>query len=68
MFVISPSEVDEFVKNLTLSKIPGVGKVVTEKLSSMGLITCEDVRRFPRHILYDQLGKMGRADLAIQPR
>lgn len=59
MFVISPGEVDEFVKNLTLSKIPGVGKVVTEKLSSMGLITCEDVRRFPRHILYDQLGKMG---------
>ncbi|MEH8032598.1 DNA polymerase IV [Gallibacterium anatis] len=59
MFVISPSEVDEFVKNLTLSKIPGVGKVVTEKLSSMGLTTCEDVRRFPRHILYDQLGKMG---------
>lgn len=59
MFVISPGEVDEFVKNLTLSKIPGVGKVVTEKLSSMGLTTCEDVRRFPRHILYDQLGKMG---------
>ena len=59
MFVISPSEVDEFVKNLTLSKIPGVGKVVTEKLSAMGLITCEDVRHFPRHILYDQLGKIG---------
>lgn len=58
-FVIPPEKVAQFVYNLPLRKIPGVGKVVMAKLSAMGLETCGDVQRFPRHTLHDQLGKMG---------
>ncbi|MFC0308565.1 DNA polymerase IV [Gallibacterium trehalosifermentans] len=58
-FVIPPEKVAEFVYRLPLCKIPGVGKVATSKLAAMGLATCGDVQRFPRHILHDQLGKMG---------
>ncbi|OBX08815.1 DNA polymerase IV [Gallibacterium salpingitidis] len=58
-FVIPPEKVAEFVHDLPLRKIPGVGKVVMTKLAAMGLETCGDVQRFPRHTLNDQLGKMG---------
>ena len=39
-FVIQPHEVEQFVKTLPLKKIPGVGKVTSERLLKMGLETC----------------------------
>ncbi|QLB13124.1 DNA polymerase IV [Bisgaardia hudsonensis] len=58
-FVINPQDVDDFVKKLPLKKIPGVGKVTTERLLKMGLKTCEDVQNFDQSVLLNQFGKMG---------
>ncbi|WP_088210925.1 DNA polymerase IV [Shewanella sp. Shew256] len=57
--VIPPDEVAEFVKSLSLRKIPGVGKVTAEKLSSLGLNTCADVQAYPKQELIARLGKFG---------
>lgn len=59
-FVIKPDEVDAFVKNLPLKKIPGVGKVTSQRLLEMGLETCEDVQKWEQTILFNQFGKMGK--------
>ncbi|MCW9733827.1 DNA polymerase IV [Avibacterium sp. 20-15] len=58
-FVIEPNDVEEFVRNLPLSAIPGVGKVTTQRLLEMGLKTCADVQQFEPHLLLNQLGKSG---------
>ncbi|MFZ7142217.1 DNA polymerase IV [Avibacterium avium] len=58
-FVIEPDDVDEFVRNLPLSAIPGVGKVTTQRLLEMSLKTCADVQQFEQHLLLNQLGKSG---------
>ena len=59
-FVIAPHQVAEFVKTLSLSKIPGVGKVSAAKLESMGLRTCEDVQNSDLAMLLKRFGKFGR--------
>ena len=58
-FVIEPKEVSDFVANLPLKKIPGVGKVTSEKLLQMGLVCCADVQKTERHLLLNLFGKMG---------
>lgn len=47
-YVITPEAIPEFVKTLSLRKIPGVGKVTAEKLSSLGLNTCGDVQCYSK--------------------
>lgn len=44
---------------MPLKKIPGVGKVTLEKLHTLGLFTCADVRSFPFARLHKALGKFG---------
>ena len=58
--VIQPHEVEQFVKPLPLKKIPGVGKVTSERLLKMGLETCEDVQKLDQSILLNIFGKMGK--------
>ncbi|MCK3657207.1 DNA polymerase IV [Pasteurellaceae bacterium Pebbles2] len=60
-FVIKPDEVADFVLNLPLKKIPGVGKVTSEKLAKMGLLTCGDVQKQDVRLLLNQLGKIGKS-------
>ncbi|MCW8092646.1 DNA polymerase IV [Alteromonas sp. ASW11-130] len=57
--VITPDKLDKFVRQLPLGKIPGVGKVTVQKLSRLGLHTCEDVRHYPFERLQKELGKFG---------
>jgi len=57
--VIPPDKVSEFIKTLPLRKIPGVGKVTAEKLSSLGLNTCGDVQTYPKQELISRFGKFG---------
>lgn len=42
-FVVLPEQVDDFLAQLPLGKIPGVGKVTLEKLNLKGLYTGADV-------------------------
>ncbi|HBO39049.1 MAG TPA: DNA polymerase IV [Pasteurellaceae bacterium] len=58
-FVIKPVEVADFVAKLPLCKIPGVGKVTTQRLSEMGLETCADIQKSDANILLNRFGKMG---------
>jgi DNA polymerase-4 len=57
--VITPDKLDAFVLQLSLGKIPGVGKVTLEKLHNMGLYTCADVRQYPFETLVKRFGKFG---------
>jgi DNA polymerase-4 len=57
--VITPTQLDEFVRSLPLKKIPGVGKVTLEKLNKLGLYKCEDIRSFPIEKLHQHFGKFG---------
>ncbi|MCF2949049.1 DNA polymerase IV [Paraglaciecola aquimarina] len=57
--VITPQNLDQFVVQLKLGKIPGVGKVTLSKLNDMGLYTCADVRNYPFDKLVKRFGKFG---------
>lgn len=57
--VITPSRVEEFVKQLPVGKIYGVGKVTTEKLRRLGVDTCADLRRYTVFELTDHFGSFG---------
>lgn len=61
MFIITPNEIDGFVKTLPLEKIPGVGKVTLAKLHEMGLFTGEDVQAYDRTALLQRFGKFGQS-------
>ncbi len=58
-FVITPDEVDDFVKKLDVKKIPGVGKKTTQKLNNLGVYTCEDLREFDLLTLARKFGSYG---------
>ncbi len=61
LFVITPDQVDEFVKPLDVRKIPGIGKVSASKLYDYGLDTCEKVRAWDLEKLEAIFGKMGKS-------
>lgn len=59
LFVIPPENVQSFVKNLPLAKIPGVGKVTNKKLQKLGLNTCSDIQQAEKAMIYREFGKFG---------
>lgn len=59
LFVIEPSQIDEFVKALPVKKINGVGRVTAEKMRRMGIETCGDLRQRSESELITQFGKYG---------
>uniref|UniRef100_UPI003D76A3B5 DNA polymerase IV n=1 Tax=Acinetobacter variabilis TaxID=70346 RepID=UPI003D76A3B5 len=58
--VIKPSQVQRFIQDLPLKKIPGVGKVTQEKLKSLNLETLGDLQQTEEAILIQHFGKYGR--------
>jgi DNA polymerase-4 len=58
-FTVSPQEVDEFIKNIPIEKIPGIGKVTAKHMHSMGLKTCLDMQRYSRGEMLYHFGKFG---------
>ncbi|MDF7680079.1 DNA polymerase IV [Enterobacteriaceae bacterium ESL0689] len=59
-FVITPHQVEGFVKTLPLIRIPGVGKASAARLEKMGLHTCEDVQKSDLLTLLRHFGQLGR--------
>ena len=57
---ISPSKVFDFLTDLPLKKISGVGKVTFAKLQKLGFETCGDIRKSSEADLVDRFGKYGR--------
>ncbi|MBD1388926.1 DNA polymerase IV [Neiella sp. HB171785] len=60
-FVIAPAQVEHFVRQLPLEKIPGVGKATLERLHRLNLRTAADVQAEPVEALIKQFGKFGLA-------
>lgn len=59
LFVVTPEQLDSFVLQLPLQKIPGVGPATLAKLHNLGLFSCADIRQFPHARLVRALGKFG---------
>lgn len=59
-FVIRPENVQNFIQNLPLAKIYGVGKMTNRKLAALGLHTCQDVQRADQAMIYRHFGKFGK--------
>lgn len=59
LFVIHPDAVSEFIKDLPIHKINGVGKVTSEKLKQLGLLTCLDLQKIAKNELTEKFGKLG---------
>jgi len=58
-FVVLPEQVDLFLVQLPLGKIPGVGKVTLEKLNLKGLYTGQDVREKGANWMQQHVGNFG---------
>ena len=57
--IIRPQEVQQFIENLPVQRVPGVGQKTFLRLESMGIKTLGDVNKFPAKMLLDRLGKFG---------
>jgi DNA polymerase-4 len=57
--VITPAQVDEFVLSLPVSKIHGVGKVMTARMAEHGIFSCADLRCRSLEQLLIWFGKFG---------
>ncbi|TCB52046.1 DNA polymerase IV [Acinetobacter sp. ANC 4779] len=60
IWVIKPSQVQNFIQHLPLKKIPGVGKVTQEKLKNLQLETLGDLQQIEEAMLIQHFGKYGR--------
>lgn len=60
LFVITPEQVDEFVRVLPVGKIFGVGRATEKKLHALGVATCDDLRAIALPVLVERFGVMGK--------
>ena len=58
--VIKPTQVQAFIHELPLKKIPGVGRVTQEKLQRLNLVTLGDLQDVDEAFLIQHFGKYGR--------
>ena len=57
--IIKPKQVQHFIQDLPLKKIPGVGKVTQEKLKTLQLETLGDLQQIDENVLIHHFGKYG---------
>jgi len=60
LFVIQPEEIDTFLPPLPVDRLPGVGKVLGEKLAKLGVQIVADLRGLSISSLEEQFGRFGR--------
>lgn len=58
-YVVTPQQIDGFLRELPVSKIWGVGKVTTERLQQQGIKTCADVRAYDIFEFVQLFGQFG---------
>ncbi|MFT6900763.1 MAG: DNA polymerase-4 [Colwellia sp.] len=59
IYTIPPQEVDKFINDMPLSKIPGIGKVTYEKLCNDNLKIGKDIKSSDETYLINKYGKLG---------
>lgn len=57
--VVRPEDIDEFVQQLPVTKIFGVGKVTGQRLADLGIETCGDLQTFSQAQLNEYFGVFG---------
>jgi DNA polymerase-4 len=57
--VIRPEQMEQFLRELPVGKVPGVGKRGLETLRRMNVHHCGDLLRHPREYWQERLGKWG---------
>ncbi|RLU00277.1 DNA polymerase IV [Ketobacter sp.] len=57
--VIPPHKTDDFIRQLPIEKLHGVGKVTAQKLHNLGIRTCADIRGYDRFGFIDKVGSFG---------
>ena len=57
--VVRPEEIQNFLKNLSVRKIPGVGPVTEKLLAQHKILTCSDLTSRDANFLCEILGKSG---------
>lgn len=58
-FTIGPKDVADFIVELPVEKIFGVGKVTAQKMHKLGIYTCKDLQGFEKVELIRLFGKWG---------
>ena len=58
-FVVLPEQVSEFVAELPVKKLHGVGKVTAKKMQRLRLFTCGDLRQLSEDQLHAHFGSFG---------
>lgn len=59
IFVIRPAEVQSFIDELAIKKLPGVGPVTAEKLARHGIYSAKDLKVYGQEWLIQNFGKFG---------
>jgi len=59
LFVIRPEQVEDFVANLPVGKLHGVGKVTAAKMHGLGITTCAQLREMKKEELLQHFGSFG---------
>ena len=57
--VVTPQQVDDFLKQLPVDRIWGVGKVTAQRLEQKGVKTCADVRAYDIFQFVQEFGQFG---------
>ena len=65
LFAVKPHKVDEFVSQLEVRKIPGIGPKTAERLASKGIVLCSDAQAYS---LLDLVNLFGRTGAALYKR
>ena len=60
LFVIRPQDIESFVRELPVKRIPGVGKVTETHMDRLGIKNCADLQRLPADDLTLEFGKFGK--------
>lgn len=59
LFVIRPEQVERFLEPLPVARIPGVGKVMEQRLKELGITTVGELRQWPSAALMERFGRYG---------
>ncbi|OGQ11788.1 MAG: hypothetical protein A2026_05440 [Deltaproteobacteria bacterium RBG_19FT_COMBO_46_12] len=59
LMVIKKGEVENVLRDLPVSKLNGIGPKLTDELNSMGILTCDQLGKFPVSVLSKRFGVIG---------
>lgn len=61
LFTVAPHQVSDFIAQVPIERIWGVGKVTAKHMHEMGIKTCKDMQAYTRSDLIYHFGKFGDA-------